>query len=166
MRHTTILDILAISEIEEWNFGPNFGYEHDDLMEVFYDHVVVFLSAKINKKLVGYAMAERKDSCLDLFNISVHPDFFRQGVGTALIEEMKRHMGARSRIVCYVLDLNLPAHLFLKKQGFRASAIVKNHFAEVDRDAYLFYYDRMKENVVSGGLTNVSRLNFESLERK
>ena len=55
-----------------------------------------------------------------------------------LVGKLSSHR--RNRIALYVRETNLPAQLFYRVQGFRATEVVREHYLDTGEDAYLMQY--------------------------
>jgi ribosomal-protein-alanine N-acetyltransferase len=101
------------------------------------------------KEPVGYVIYRRdtKRKRLLVLSMVIHPDYQRQGLGTALVNKLKTKLRDRFRYIAWVVrESNLAGHLFLKSQGFQAVEVVKNHFVDYfpdvteHEDGYAFVY--------------------------
>lgn len=97
---------------------------------------------EVDQEIVGYIIYEiiANAECLHILNLSVSPDWRRQGIGKALIQKMMSTTDWLS-ISLMVSDRNLDCHLFLKKMSFEAFSVARDYFEE-DHDAYEFMYLR------------------------
>jgi ribosomal-protein-alanine N-acetyltransferase len=55
-----------------------------------------------------------------------------------LVGKLSSHR--RTRILLQVRETNLPAQLFFRIQGFRATEVVREHFEDTGEDAYIMQY--------------------------
>lgn len=86
--------------------------------------------------VVGFMIYELGNDYLDLVNLAVHPDYKRQGVGTAMISKLISKLSShrRTSISLIVRDSNLFAHLFYKKLGFVAIGVLRDYYQNLDND--------------------------------
>jgi ribosomal-protein-alanine N-acetyltransferase len=99
--------------------------------------------ADVDDQVVGFMVYELHKHFLHLLNFAVDPRVLRCGIGTAMIEKLvgKLSHDRRSRVVCFVRDSNLTAHLFFKAMGFVATRVLKAHWSDGETgDAYRFDY--------------------------
>ena len=131
-------DTPAFLRIESASF--DYPWCEEDLLSELTQRNVIAQVAELDEQVVGYIVYELFKTKLEILNFAVHPDYRRQGIGTALMRKMagKLTTGRRSRIVFHVWDHNLDAHLFLRACGFRATGIVDGFFREHNLDAYRF----------------------------
>ena len=112
---------------------------------------------KTNKP-VGYVVYESDvtnySQEIQILNLTIHPDHQREGIGTILIDQLKKRLlpCVPSSIRVEVRESNLGAQLFLKENGFKAENIIPEFFEDYENEsyfetenAYLFYYNK-KEN--------------------
>lgn len=109
---------------------PIWDWDEDVQGQYFDEHFdpAVTQIISIKGQDIGVVSIERQENCLFLSNLQVLPEFQRQGIGTAIIEEMLD----RAR------DLNLPAELRVLKNnparrpyerlGFRVTGETATHF--------------------------------------
>lgn len=95
--------------------------------------------------ILGFAVYRLYETSMRLMRLSVGPAYRRQSVGTQIINRLTEKLDShhRERIWCIVPDSNLEAHLFLRKMGFLATAMVRNHFGPGE-DGYKMVYRRVK----------------------
>lgn len=87
--------------------------------------------------IVGYLVYEARRKSIRLLSCAVAESERRSGVGSFLLRELAARFGAtRSEIVCFVRERNVPAQLFLRRQGFRAQWIKRSFYSSAEEDAY------------------------------
>lgn len=81
--------------------------------------------AKESQDVVGYMIYELYADRFQLQRIAVASSYQRQGIASQLLQyiENKLTPERRRRIIALVHDSMLPAHLFLKRNGYRATSI-------------------------------------------
>ena len=92
--------------------------------------------------VIAYAVYELHKQRIELLNFAVHPDHRLKGVGTKLTEHLisKLRPMKRRKLVLNVGERNTAAHLFFRSAGFKATAVLRNHYDHCDDDAYSFEY--------------------------
>lgn len=131
-------DMPAVLRIEAASFRE--PWTEDKFINCLRQRNVIGMVAEHQDSIIGYMMYELHRDRLHLLAIVVHPDFRRQGNGTAmlakLIEKVKGRQD-RAKITTTVSEINLDAQLFLKKHGFRATEVFKDYYCPGE-DAYFF----------------------------
>jgi len=79
---------------------------------------------------------------IHLLNVATSPDYRHRGVASQMVRKLigKIAKQQRSRIVLEVRETNLPALLFFRALGFRATNILRNFYEEMTEDAYRMQY--------------------------
>lgn len=94
----------------------------------------------------GVLMLEgRKDSAV-LWDIRVHPNYRRMGIGVQMVcraVEWARKRHCRE-IKVETQNINVPACRFYAKQGFELGAIIKNAYAEYPDEIQLNWYKKIR----------------------
>lgn len=94
--------------------------------------------ATVRGIVVAHVLYSRTPCSLYLHRLTVDIGFHRREIGTRLMDEIKaRLVGPLKAIYIQVRDDNLPAHLFLRSNGFRCIATTE---AGEDNEFYLFEY--------------------------
>lgn len=140
-------DMLAVLEIERLSFDH--PWSADVFMRTLRCQNCIGMVAECDELVVGYAIYRLQRHSLEILNFAVHPDFRRQQVGTAILDKLKRKLSPqrRKRITLQVRETNLPAQLFFRACGMRATIVVKDAFEDSDEDAYIFRFSPHMEVV-------------------
>ena len=103
-------------------------------------------------KVIGHYIFRLEDESLQLLNLTIHPDFRRQKIGSAVLNYLSQLYLQHERALSFtyhVRDSNLSAHLFLRVNKFRAQSVERAYFVDYDledrphyEDAYHFTYDK------------------------
>lgn len=133
-------DMPEILAIERASYA--FPWSEQDFLEALLERGCIGVVAKMGQRVAGFVLYDTRLRSLEIVNLAVVPDLRRRGIGRQLIEFLKEKLSqaGRNELVTCVGDDSLDAQLFLRKQGFLATAIMRNHFAEHDGDAYLMKY--------------------------
>jgi ribosomal-protein-alanine N-acetyltransferase len=90
-------------------------------------------------RVVGHAVLVFDGDGAALLNFAIHPGFRRRGGGRSfmafLLDVCRLRELARMRVE--VRESNLPGQLFLRGMGFRATHVLRKHFADTAEDAYV-----------------------------
>lgn len=94
--------------------------------------------AETDDQVIGYMIYELHKDRLNIINFAVHPTFHRLGVGTAMLDKLKRKLSSerRNHLLLEVRETNLAAQMFFKSQGFMASDVLRRHYEQTREDAY------------------------------
>ena len=132
-------DMPEVLAIEKESF--TYPWSENDFVLTLQQKLMVGKVVEYREKVIGYCIYELRKKYLDVLNIAVHPDFRRQGVGSALMKDLKKQLkNDRKRIKLVAADYNLDAHLFYKSQDFRAIDIIKDYYIAENVDGYKFVY--------------------------
>lgn len=96
-------------------------------------------------RIGGFMLYELHKKRMHLLNFAVDPSLHRSGIGRQMISRLVDKLSdeRRTSITCEVRESNLPAQLFLKRMGFKATLVLKGFYEETPQeDAYLFRYTR------------------------
>ena len=136
------LQIDEWPEIEEIEASCDWPIEDFDTFKgVFYADECVSLAGTYDDKLVAYAILEVSKEHISVARLAVDPEFRRKGIGTQMLNYIigMSLPGENQAVAFDTCETNLPAHLFLKRNGFKAVAVVRDYLGE-GRDAYMFAY--------------------------
>lgn len=135
----TTNDIAEICRLEQENM-PH-PYSQKMVEELFCNERVKVLKAVKNNRIVGYVSAETVFDESSINNVAVDGTFRRQGIGDALLGELKvqlRGVGSQ-KIFLEVASRNLPAISLYEKNGFKQISVRKGYYG--DDDAIIMQYD-------------------------
>jgi GNAT superfamily N-acetyltransferase len=98
---------------------------------------------EVHGQIVGFMVYLLQVKQIILMHMSVAKRMQRKGLGTAMVDKLKRKLrpGRRERIIVPVRESLLGAHLFMKANGFIAISVLKNDFIDTNEDAYIFKFD-------------------------
>lgn len=133
-------DMDAVLAIESESF--EFPWLKDDFYHCLRQRNCLGMVAEHDERLVGFMIYELNKCSIYLWNLAVAVDSRRRGVGTQMVDTLigKLTEQRRTRIVLEVRERNLEAQLFFRTMGFRATAILHDHYADSPEDAYLMQY--------------------------
>ena len=133
-------DMWQVMEIENSSF--EFPWTEEDFVRCLRRRNCIGMVAECDDRIAGMMIYELQKSRLDVLNFAVHPDCRRRGVGRAMANKLIGKLSAlrRSRIVLEVREGNLPAQLFFRQCGFRATEILYDFYDDTSEDAYVMEY--------------------------
>jgi ribosomal protein S18 acetylase RimI-like enzyme len=145
IRYTVADDFYEIMEIEKSSF-PH-PYTEKEMISMLASNVTKTIESK--EKVVGYiSYRYTKGGNLLIESLAVNPKFRGQSFGTYAINHVKniaRNKFEVKKIIAYIAEFNIDAQLFFKKNGFKCTRIVKNHYLNSDELSYRFVW-RKNEN--------------------
>lgn len=92
--------------------------------------------------VLGFMVYELHKTRLHLLNFAVDPDYRNCGVGAAMVKKLISKLSSqrRTQISLEVRESNLPAQMFFKQIGFRATAVLRDYYDDSPEDAYFMQY--------------------------
>lgn len=133
-------DMPEVSAIEEKSF--DFPWSEEEFIRCLRQRNCVGMVAERDDKVVGFMIYELHKNRLHLLNFAVDPAYRREGVGSAMLEKLTSKLShkRRHKITLETRESNLPAQLFLKKNGFRAISVLRDFYEDTTEDAYLMQH--------------------------
>lgn len=119
-------DIKPIIILEETHFAESLGEKL--LSDMINNDVAKALTAKIDKKVIGYISYLYYDTVLEVLNFVVDDSYQRQGVGSSLFNEMILRSPNALTITLEVRPSNIKGRSFYEKNGFKQILIRKNYY--------------------------------------
>lgn len=134
------MDMPTVYEIEEKSF--EFAWSKKRFAQALRQLNCIGIVAERNEVVVGFMLYDLHKSRLHVRNLAVDPNHRRTGVGSEMIDNLKRKLSyhRRNRIVTEVRETNLTAQLHLRSLGFRAVSVLRDFYQEVDESAYVMQY--------------------------
>lgn len=126
-----VKDIEDVLEIERQSFPNPWSY-YAFYSEITSNVNAYYITAKYDKKIIGYAGIWIIIDEGHISNIAVHPNYRRQGIGGILLThliEYSKQKGVKL-ITLDVREKNLPAQQLYKKYGFEVISIRKNYYSD------------------------------------
>jgi [ribosomal protein S18]-alanine N-acetyltransferase len=142
-------DLLKVIDVEKACFTDPWSYSI--FLGDLESEETITLVARLNKKVVGFALCMQVVDELHLTNIAVHPDFQRKKVGHQLIERLF-YIGERNDCSIMYLDVrrsNTQAITFYKGYGFDILYERKGYYRNPPEDALVMVL-RLSERLKSG----------------
>jgi [ribosomal protein S18]-alanine N-acetyltransferase len=138
-------DMPTVLRIEESSF--EFPWTEDEFIRCLRQRDCIGMVAERNEEVVGFMIYELHKTRIHILSFAVHPEFRREKVGSAMIEKLVSKLAyqRRNRIVLEVRETNLPAQLFFRQLGFRATGVLKEFYEDTPEDAFLMQYRHANE---------------------
>lgn len=137
---TSIEHIDDIMIVENLSFTIPWSREAF-LEEISRNKFAIYLSARVNGKVVGYAGLWSVCGEGHITNVAVHPEFRGNGVGSKLLESLV-DLANRGKIQSMTLEVrksNTIAQGLYKKFGFEVCGSRKAYYADDGEDAIIMW---------------------------
>lgn len=137
MTRRTFAEVLTIEAASH-----DFPSSEDDLLRIRRlknGNGMVALSGGMT---VGFSIYELFPEHIHVYNFSVDPRYRRQSIGTQMTNKLigKLEPNRRTAITISIRERNDAAIFFLRRQGFLATGVIREHFGDTGEDAILFAY--------------------------
>ena len=97
---------------------------------------------EVADSVVAFMIYELHRTRLHVLNFAVRRSHRRLGIGTQMLDKLAAKLSPerRNRIVLEVRERNLPAQIFFRSLGYRATSVLKDFYQDTTEDAYLMQY--------------------------
>lgn len=137
-------DIDDVMTVEKLSF--TIPWSKDAFIEeVSKNKFAIYITAKVNGRVVGYAGMWKVCDEGHITNVAVHPEFRKHGIGRKLVENMvlvAKKEGI-DRMTLEVRRSNIAAQTLYLKFGFKVEGCRKGYYSDNGEDAIIMW----KENV-------------------
>ena len=129
--------IPQIAELERLCF--NDPWSENSIASELGNKLSLWLVAEHEGQVLGYVGSQTVLGETDMMNIATHPDFRKQGIGTALIRALIDALSAAGShsLMLEVRASNNPAISVYEKMGFIQVGIRKNYYRNPKEDALI-----------------------------
>lgn len=133
-------DMHEVMTIEREAF--EFPWSEEDFTRCLRQRNCIGMVAELADSVVAFMIYELHRSRLHMLNFAVMRSHRRLGIGTQMMDKLvgKLTPDRRGRIALEVRETNLPAQLFFRSLGFRATTVLKDFYQDSTEDAYLMQY--------------------------
>jgi ribosomal-protein-alanine N-acetyltransferase len=133
-------DMPEVLAIEHASF--EYPWCEEEFLRVLRQRNCIGMVAEHGERIVGFMIYELHRSKIHLLDFATHSDFRRRGVGRQMIAKLVGKLSSqrRNRIALQVRETNLPAQLFYRVVGFRATEVEREHYADTGEDGYTMLY--------------------------
>ena len=133
-------DMPEVLEIERTSF--EFSWFEEDFIRCLRQRNCIGMVAEHAEQVVGFMIYELHKSRLHILNFAVAPSVRRRSVGTQMIEKLIGKLSSQRRtdISLEVRETNLPAQIFFRGNGFRATNVLREYYDDSPEDAYVMQY--------------------------
>lgn len=139
-------DMPEILAIESASF--DFPWSEDDFRAELIRRNCIGMVCEHETEIVGYMIYDLNLGCLNMLNLTVHPEYRRCGIGRQMMARMvdKLNQQRRNRITVTVWERNLVAQKFFRATGFRViDTVAAEYGSDTADDAYVFQF-HLKED--------------------
>lgn len=126
-------DMPEVLGIERESF--EFPWFEEDFVRSLRQRNCIGMVAEANvgkggERVVGFMIYELHKSRLHILNFAVTKGMRMRGIGRQMAEKLSSKLSSqrRTRITLEVRETNLPAQLFFKKVGFRATTVLRSYY--------------------------------------
>lgn len=129
--------IPQIAELEKLCF--NDPWSENSIASELGNKLALWLVAEHEGQILGYVGSQTVLGETDMMNIATHPDFRKQGIGTALIRALIVELSAQGShsLMLEVRASNESAISVYEKMGFIQVGIRKNYYRNPKEDALI-----------------------------
>ena len=142
-------DMPEVLTIEREAF--EFPWSDEDFTRCLRQRNCIGMVAEYADSVVAFMIYELHRSRLQVLNFAVLRSHRRLGIGTQMLRKLVAKLAPerRSRIALEVRETNLPAQLFFRTAGFRATSVLKDFYQDTTEDAYLMEFSLEAEAEIS-----------------
>jgi len=133
-------DMPEVLTIEREAF--EFPWSDEDFTRCLRQRNCIGMVAEYADSIVAFMIYELHRSRLHILNFAVLRSHRRLGIGTQMLHKLVAKLAPerRNRIGLEVRETNLPAQLFFRSAGFRATSVLKDFYQDTTEDAYLMEF--------------------------
>jgi ribosomal-protein-alanine N-acetyltransferase len=134
-------DMPEVMAIENDCFSS--PWPESEFVEALRCRSVIGMVAEHGTRVVGYVVYDLRKNDIHILNMAVDRKFWRQLVGTSIIEKIKVKLNQQKRrlITAEVRETNIAAQKFFKAQGFICVETIRDCYEGTDEAGYRFQYD-------------------------
>lgn len=106
-----------------------YPWDEENFTSVLRQRNVIGMVAEHEGRVFGYMVYKIEKQEIEILSLAVNEAVMRQGVGTQLVDYLKRKLSleGRHRILAQVHEPNLRAQQFFRAQGFHWKATLRNY---------------------------------------
>lgn len=125
IRWAVRLDLPRVVWIDHESY-PEDSWTDQDFARYLRQRNCIGLVAEVGHEVVGYVLYELHDDHIDVVRLAVAPEWRRKRVGAEMLIRLGRKLSTYNRhtLRIDVAEENLPAQLWLRWAGVRATAIL------------------------------------------
>ena len=140
-------DMPEVLDIERESF--EFPWYEEDFIRCLRQRNCIGMVAEHGERVVGFMIYELHKTRLHILNFAVAENVRHRSVGRQMAQKLISKLSSqrRTKISLEVRETNLPAQLFFKSVGFRATSVLRSYYEDSPEDAYLMQFRHIAEEV-------------------
>ncbi len=140
-------DMAEVLDIERESF--EFPWYEEDFIRCLRQRNCIGMVAEHGERVVGFMIYELHKSRLHILNFAVADAFRQRDVGRQMAEKLISKLSSqrRTQISLEVRETNLPAQMFFKQLGFRATSVLRSYYEDSPEDAYLMQFRHVPDEM-------------------
>ena len=136
-------DMREVLDVEKESF--EFPWYEKDFIRCLRQRNCIGMVAEHGEHVVGFMIYELHKTRLHILNFAVAENMRHRGVGFQMAQKLISKLSSerRTHIKLEVRETNLPAQMFFKRLGFRATTVLRSYYEDSPEDAYVmqFHYE-------------------------
>jgi ribosomal-protein-alanine N-acetyltransferase len=139
-------DMPEVLDIERASF--EFPWFEEDFIRCLRQRNCIGMVAEHAERVVGFMIYELHKTRLHILNFAVGSHLRRRGIGVQMIDKLVGKLSSqrRTEITLEVRETNLPAQVFFRESGFRATNVLRAFYDDSPEDAYVMQYCYQSED--------------------
>ena len=133
-------DMREVLDVEQQSF--EFPWYEEDFIRCLRQRNCIGMVAEHGERVVGFMIYELHKTRLHILNFAVAENMRHRGVGSQMAQKLISKLSSqrRTRITLEVRETNLPAQMFFKEVGFRATSVLRSYYEDSPEDAYVMQF--------------------------
>lgn len=138
----SVEDIDDVLIVEHQCFSTPWSRE-SFINELTQNKIAIYMVAKCNKTIVGYAGMWKVFQEGHITNIAVSPEYQRKKIGSCLIQQLMKvaKINDITRMTLEVGETNIAAQNLYSKHGFYSAGIRKDYYADRRENAIIMWLE-------------------------
>ena len=140
-------DMPEVLDIERKGF--EFPWFEEDFIRCLRQRNCIGMVAEHGEQIVGFMIYELHKSRLHILNFAVAAGARHRDIGRQMAKKLISKLSSqrRTRITLEVRETNLPAQLFFRSVGFRATSVLRAYYEDSPEDAYLMQFRHVPDEI-------------------
>jgi [ribosomal protein S18]-alanine N-acetyltransferase len=129
-------DMPEVMRTERASF--EYSWTEDDFLRCLRQRNCIGMVAEHGDSIIGFMIYELHKTRLHVLSFAVHPAARRTGIGGLLVGKLIYKMVShrRQKVTLAVRERNLPAQMFFRGHGFKATKLLRKYYEDSGEDAY------------------------------